>query len=90
MSSRVQMYLEKHKITSLFEELMNKVIRDSPDNPIIYLIKQLYRKAGLSIPLELKSNMSLSKTTPDLTIRGQSTEIVSKSTLLTSWAKKIR
>lgn len=88
MSSRVQMYLEKHKITSLFEELMNKVIRDSPDNPIIYLIKQLYRKAGLSIPLELKSNMSLSKTTPDLTIRGQSTEIVSKSTLLTSWAKK--
>lgn len=88
MPSRVQIYLEKHKITSLFEELMNKIIRDSPENPIIYLIKQLYKKSGLSMPLELKSNSILSKTTPDLTVHGQSSEIVSKSAALASWSRK--
>lgn len=38
---RVQGYLEKHKIGPLFESLMARVIQDTPDDPVGYIIKIL-------------------------------------------------
>lgn len=51
---RVQNYMEKHKVGGLFEELMNKVVHDMPDEPLLYIIKVLYKKAGKPIPDDLK------------------------------------
>ncbi|XP_064652899.1 uncharacterized protein C8orf34 homolog isoform X2 [Lineus longissimus] len=41
---RVQAYLEKHKISGLFEELMAKVINNTPTDPLVYLCTLLERK----------------------------------------------
>jgi hypothetical protein len=30
--------------------LMNKVLRDTPEEPLIYLLRCLYKKAGMEIP----------------------------------------
>lgn len=42
-AQRVQAYLERHRIGALFEDLMAKVIKDTPEDPIAYLIKVLKR-----------------------------------------------
>ena len=34
----------------IFQELMNKVLHDQPDDPLVYLIRMLYRKAALPVP----------------------------------------
>ncbi|XP_029447297.1 uncharacterized protein C8orf34 homolog [Rhinatrema bivittatum] len=44
--TRIQAYLEKNKIGSLFEELMTKLITDTPDQPIPFLISHLQSKQG--------------------------------------------
>ncbi|GAB1603123.1 uncharacterized protein C8orf34 homolog isoform X1 [Argonauta hians] len=88
MLTQAQVYIEKHKITSLFEELMNKLVRNAPENPLIYLIKQLYKKAGLEIPQELKSTTETRRDSLNLTVFGHSSEIVSKSVALASWSGK--
>ncbi|CAI9728604.1 Hypothetical predicted protein [Octopus vulgaris] len=89
MLTQAQVYIEKHKITALFEELMNKLVRNAPENPIIYLIKQLYKKAGLDIPFELKSvTEQPRRNSLNLTVFGHSSEIVSKSVALASWSAK--
>ncbi|XP_070533670.1 uncharacterized protein C8orf34 homolog isoform X2 [Ptychodera flava] len=41
---RVQAYLEKHQIGALFEDLMARLIQNTPEEPIPYLIKVLQRK----------------------------------------------
>ena len=51
---RIQTYMEKHKLTPLFEELMNKVLHEQPDDPYVYLIKVLYKKSGLEIPADIR------------------------------------
>ncbi|XP_052764724.1 uncharacterized protein C8orf34 homolog [Mya arenaria] len=52
---RVQQYMDKHKLTSLFEDLMTKVVHEQPDDPVVYMIRCLYRKAGIPVPKELKT-----------------------------------
>ncbi|XP_029313794.1 uncharacterized protein C8orf34 homolog [Cottoperca gobio] len=42
--SRIQSYLEKNKIGPLFEELMTKLITETPDHPIPFLIDHLQTK----------------------------------------------
>ncbi|XP_053517094.1 uncharacterized protein C8orf34 homolog [Artibeus jamaicensis] len=44
--SRIQAYLEKNKIGPLFEELMTKLITETPDQPIPFLIDHLRSKQG--------------------------------------------
>ncbi|XP_013381780.1 uncharacterized protein C8orf34-like [Lingula anatina] len=44
---RIPLYLERHKIGALFEELMSKIIHDQPDDPIYFLIKVLQKKHKL-------------------------------------------
>ncbi|XP_031439977.1 uncharacterized protein C8orf34 homolog [Clupea harengus] len=42
--SRIQTYLEKNKIGPLFEEMMTKLITETPDQPIPFLISHLQSK----------------------------------------------
>uniref|UniRef100_A0A8C2XIN1 Chromosome 8 open reading frame 34 n=1 Tax=Cyclopterus lumpus TaxID=8103 RepID=A0A8C2XIN1_CYCLU len=42
--SRIQSYLEKNRIGPLFEELMTKLITETPDHPIPFLIDHLQTK----------------------------------------------
>ncbi|XP_019721858.1 uncharacterized protein C8orf34 homolog [Hippocampus comes] len=42
--SRIQSYLERNKIGPLFEELMTKLISETPDRPIPFLIDHLQSK----------------------------------------------
>ncbi|XP_039522766.1 uncharacterized protein C8orf34 homolog isoform X2 [Pimephales promelas] len=42
--SRIQSYLEKNKIGRLFEEMMTKLITETPDHPIPFLIGHLQTK----------------------------------------------
>ncbi|CAO2580129.1 Uncharacterized protein C8orf34 homolog [Lemmus lemmus] len=44
--TRIQAYLEKNKIGPLFEELMTKLITETPDHPIPFLIDHLQSKQG--------------------------------------------
>ncbi|CAB1427591.1 unnamed protein product, partial [Pleuronectes platessa] len=44
--SRIQSYLERNKIGPLFEELMAKLITETPDHPIPFLIDHLQTKQG--------------------------------------------
>ncbi|XP_048451887.1 uncharacterized protein C8orf34 homolog [Rhincodon typus] len=44
--SRIQTYLEKNKIGPLFEEMMTKLITETPDHPIPFLISHLQNKQG--------------------------------------------
>nr|KAF6404544.1 vestibule 1 [Rousettus aegyptiacus] len=44
--SRIQAYLEKNKIGPLFEELMTKLITETPEQPIPFLIDHLQSKQG--------------------------------------------
>ncbi|XP_072897057.1 uncharacterized protein C8orf34 homolog isoform X2 [Hemitrygon akajei] len=44
--SRIQSYLEKNKIGPLFEEMMTKLITETPDKPIPFLISHLQNKQG--------------------------------------------
>ena len=47
------MYFKK-LLPSSFQNLMNKVLHDQPDDPLIYLIKALHKKAGLEVPRDLR------------------------------------
>ncbi|KAJ8322131.1 hypothetical protein KUTeg_000602 [Tegillarca granosa] len=42
---KMQHYMERHRLGPLFEDLMNKVLHDQPDDPLVYVIKLLYKKA---------------------------------------------
>ncbi|XP_061661274.1 uncharacterized protein C8orf34 homolog isoform X2 [Syngnathoides biaculeatus] len=42
--SRIQSYLERNKIGQLFEELMTKLISETPDRPVPFLIEHLQSK----------------------------------------------
>ncbi|KAI1889082.1 hypothetical protein AGOR_G00175390 [Albula goreensis] len=44
--SRIQSYLEKNKIGPLFEEMMTKLITETPDHPVPFLINHLQTKEG--------------------------------------------
>lgn len=32
------------------QDLMNRVLRDMPEEPMVYLLRTLYKKAGMEIP----------------------------------------
>ncbi|XP_075684372.1 uncharacterized protein C8orf34 homolog isoform X3 [Rhinoderma darwinii] len=49
--NRIQIYLETNKIGPLFEELMTKLITETPDQPIPFLIHHLQSKLGNVPPL---------------------------------------
>ncbi|XP_040288332.1 uncharacterized protein C8orf34 homolog [Bufo bufo] len=49
--NRIQIYLETNKIGPLFEELMTKLITETPDQPIPFLINHLQSKLGNVGPL---------------------------------------
>ncbi|XP_033640391.1 uncharacterized protein C8orf34 homolog isoform X3 [Asterias rubens] len=63
---RVQTYLEKHRISALFEDLMARVMKHLPNEPIPYIIKILQRFEEKSKPSEPKpsSTMPAVKRTP--------------------------
>ncbi|XP_039768435.1 uncharacterized protein C8orf34 homolog [Ornithorhynchus anatinus] len=44
--SRIEAYLERNRIGPLFEELMTKLITETPDQPIPFLIDHLQSKQG--------------------------------------------
>nr|DBA24223.1 TPA: hypothetical protein GDO54_011913 [Pyxicephalus adspersus] len=44
--TRIQVYLESNRIGPLFEELMTKLITETPDQPIPFLINYLQSKLG--------------------------------------------
>ncbi|XP_063779947.1 uncharacterized protein C8orf34 homolog isoform X2 [Pseudophryne corroboree] len=44
--TRIQVYLETNRIGPLFEELMTKLITETPDQPIPFLINHLQSKLG--------------------------------------------
>ncbi|XP_075069720.1 uncharacterized protein C8orf34 homolog [Mixophyes fleayi] len=44
--TRIQVYLETNRIGPLFEELMTKLITETPDQPIPFLINHLQSKIG--------------------------------------------
>ncbi|XP_068093574.1 uncharacterized protein C8orf34 homolog isoform X2 [Hyperolius riggenbachi] len=49
--NRIQVYLETNRIGPLFEELMTKLITETPDQPIPFLINHLQSKLGNVGPL---------------------------------------
>ncbi|XP_056378096.1 uncharacterized protein C8orf34 homolog isoform X2 [Hyla sarda] len=49
--NRIQIYLDTNKIGPLFEELMTKLITETPDQPIPFLINHLQSKLGNVGPL---------------------------------------
>ncbi|XP_041103419.1 uncharacterized protein C8orf34 homolog isoform X2 [Polyodon spathula] len=54
--SRIQSYLENNKIGPLFEEMMTKLISETPDHPIPFLINHLQTKQGS--PSKLQRTLS--------------------------------
>ncbi|KAK6492054.1 hypothetical protein HHUSO_G4294 [Huso huso] len=54
--SRIQSYLENNKIGPLFEEMMTKLISETPDHPIPFLINHLLTKQGS--PSKLQRTLS--------------------------------
>ncbi|XP_025891366.1 uncharacterized protein C8orf34 homolog isoform X4 [Nothoprocta perdicaria] len=50
--TRIQAYLERNKIGPLFEELMTKLITETPDQPIPFLIDHLQSKQGTRSQLQ--------------------------------------
>ncbi|CAL1533239.1 unnamed protein product [Lymnaea stagnalis] len=82
--SRINAYMERHKISSLFEDLMNKILRDMPEEPMIYLLRAMYKKAGMEIPQMIRYG-GLRKSTSELN-RAVSPERASKSAQIPSSA----
>ncbi|XP_048727135.2 uncharacterized protein C8orf34 homolog isoform X2 [Ostrea edulis] len=76
---KMQQYMDRHRIGPLFESLMNKVIHDQPDDPLIYLIKVLHKKAGLEVPRDLKAH-GVRKSSPERIVRSKSPEMNKKTT----------
>ncbi|XP_041361233.1 uncharacterized protein C8orf34-like isoform X2 [Gigantopelta aegis] len=56
MTHNMQSYMDKHRIGPLFEDLMNKLLRDTPDDPMVYLLRVIYKKSGLEMPQDLKAH----------------------------------
>ena len=46
MSDQVTAYLEKHKITSMLNGIVNELVADQPDDPISFLINGLLKEAN--------------------------------------------
>ncbi|GFN99682.1 Golgi snap receptor complex member 2 [Plakobranchus ocellatus] len=75
--AKINVYMERHRIGPLFEDLMNKVLRDMPEEPMIYLLRTMYKKAGMEIPQGIRYG-GLRKSTVELT-RGNSPERPARS-----------
>ncbi|XP_022341487.2 uncharacterized protein C8orf34-like isoform X3 [Crassostrea virginica] len=76
---KMQQYMDRHRIGPLFENLMNKVLHDQPDDPLIYLIKALHKKAGLEVPRDLRPS-AVRKGSPERMVRSKSPEMSKKPT----------
>ncbi|XP_069105670.1 uncharacterized protein C8orf34 homolog [Argopecten irradians] len=84
---KMQHYMERHRLSSLFEDLMNKVLHDQPDKPLLYMIKVLYKKAGMDVPTDLKL-AGVRRSSPERIMqRSKSPEMTRKSTTQ-AWASK--
>ncbi|XP_021357256.1 uncharacterized protein C8orf34 homolog isoform X3 [Mizuhopecten yessoensis] len=84
---KMQHYMERHRLSSLFEDLMNKVLHDQPEKPLIYLIKVLYKKAGMDTPTDLKL-AGVRRSSPERIMnRNRSPEMTRKATTQ-AWASK--
>lgn len=64
---RIQEYLQTHKIGTLFEELMGKIVVDLPDEPISYLVDILEMKLNRKAE---RSMLSKSVTVPGQKSKG--------------------
>ena len=42
--------LNSNIILKPLQDLMNRVLRDMPEEPMVYLLRTLYKKAGMEIP----------------------------------------
>ncbi|BFZ21022.1 hypothetical protein BsWGS_24061 [Bradybaena similaris] len=86
MSSQsvMQAYMDRHRIQALFEELMNKVLRDMPEEPLVYLLRAVYKKAGMEIPQGIRYG-GLRKSTSEL-YKNTSPERRSRSAVVSSSA----
>ncbi|KAL8615267.1 hypothetical protein ACOMHN_051759 [Nucella lapillus] len=51
---KMQVYMDRHKLGPLFEDMMNRVVRDMPEEPLVYLLRTLYKKAGMEIPQDIR------------------------------------
>ncbi|XP_062573157.1 uncharacterized protein C8orf34 homolog isoform X2 [Saccostrea cucullata] len=71
---KMQQYMDRHRIGPLFENLMNKVLHDQPDDPLVYLIKVLHKKAGLEAPRDLKTQ-GVRRSSPERIVRSRSPEM---------------
>ncbi|XP_061182924.1 uncharacterized protein C8orf34 homolog isoform X2 [Saccostrea echinata] len=71
---KMQQYMDRHRIGPLFENLMNKVLHDQPDDPLVYLIKVLHKKAGLEAPRDLKTQ-GVRRSSPERMVRSRSPDI---------------
>nr|XP_034317496.1 uncharacterized protein C8orf34 isoform X1 [Crassostrea gigas] len=74
---KMQQYMDRHRIGPLFENLMNKVLHDQPDDPLIYLIKALHKKAGLEMPRDLRPS-GVRRGSPERMVRSKSPEMSKK------------
>ncbi|RUS87757.1 hypothetical protein EGW08_004503 [Elysia chlorotica] len=64
--AKINAYMERHRIGPLFEDLMNKTLRDMPEEPLVYLLRTIYKKAGIEIPQTIRYG-GLRKSTHELT-----------------------
>ncbi|XP_038051970.1 uncharacterized protein C8orf34 homolog isoform X6 [Patiria miniata] len=70
---RVQAYLEKHRISALFEDLMARLIKHLPNEPIPYLLKVLQRfDEKTPKPPDLSASMPAMKKSSSLDLGGKS------------------
>ncbi|XP_028826355.1 uncharacterized protein C8orf34 homolog isoform X2 [Denticeps clupeoides] len=50
--SRIKCYMEKNRIGPLFEDMMTRLITETPDHPVPFLIGHLQSKVGSPAPLQ--------------------------------------
>ncbi|XP_033727058.1 uncharacterized protein C8orf34-like isoform X2 [Pecten maximus] len=84
---KMQHYMERHRLSSLFEDLMNKVLHDQPDKPLIYIIKVLYKKAGMDIPTDLKL-AGVRRSSPERIIQRSKSPEMTRKAATQAWASK--
>ncbi|XP_022088880.1 uncharacterized protein C8orf34-like isoform X2 [Acanthaster planci] len=71
---RVQTYLDKHRISALFEDLMARLIKHLPNDPVPYLIKVLQRfDEKTPKPPDLSSSLPTTKKPVDSGTKSKTT-----------------
>ncbi|XP_060066581.1 uncharacterized protein C8orf34 homolog isoform X2 [Ylistrum balloti] len=84
---KMQHYMERHRLSSLFEDLMNKVLHDQPEKPLIYMIKVLYKKAGMDIPTDLKL-AGVRRSSPERIMQRSKSPEMTRKAATQAWTSK--